>query len=151
MEQQRNNNTNNNTNTNNKPLSICVRLKLSKDKEEVVEIKRNEDPIVISKILKANNLKINEQLHELIYHKIIAAINISRSILESKISKYNMKQLIQLQNAYNYIDEDNEETKELSRSDSCDNLINKYNTYMNEIKPGYEEVKEVELLNISHY
>ena len=143
MEQQRNNN---------KPLSICVRLRLSKDKEEIVEIKRNEDPIVISKILKANNLKVNEQLHELIYHKIIAAINISKSVLESKISKYNMKQLIQLQNAFGAsVDDEHEEEKEIMRSDSCDNLVNKYNTLINDIKPGYEEVKEVELLNISQY
>lgn len=137
---------------NNKPLTICVRLRLSKDKEEIVEIKRNEDPIVISKILKANNLNINEQLHELIYHKIMTAINISRSILESKISKYNIKQLIQLQNAFcSSIDDEHEEEKEIMRSDSCDNLVNKYNTFINEIKPGYEDEKEVELLNISQY
>ena len=136
---------------NNNIESLYVRIKVAKDKEELIEIKSGKDPIVLQKTLSANpNVNVNEKLLTVIYQKIIHAINIGNSILNSKLSKYNLKKLIQLKHQISK-KENNEGKSVLQRSNSFDNLKEKYAKYINEIKPMYEDVKKVELLNISQY
>ena len=136
---------------NNSMVSLYVRIKVAKDKEELIEIKYGEDPIVVQKTLSANpNVNVNEKLITVIYHKIIRAINIRNNILNSKLSQYDLKKLIQLKHLLTK-EKGKENSNELERSNSFDNLKEKYNKYVNEIKPMYEDVKRVELLNISQY
>ena len=136
---------------NNSMVNLYVRIKVAKDKEELIEMKHGEDPIVVQKTLNANpNVNVNEKLITVIYHKIIQAINIKNSILNSKLSQYDLKKLIQLKHQLSK-KKGIEKGNELERSNSFDNLKEKYNRYVNEIKPMYEDVKRVELLNISQY
>ena len=136
---------------NNSMVSLYVRIKVAKDKEELIEIKYGEDPIVVQKTLSANpNVNVNEKLLTVIYQKIINAINIRNNILNSKLSKYNLKKLIQLKHQLAK-EKGIENSSVLERSNSFDNLKMKYDKYINEIKPMYEDVKRVELLNISQY
>ena len=136
---------------NNNIVSLYVRIKVAKDKEELIEIKYGEDPIVVQKTLSANpNVNVNEKLLTVTYQKIIRAIRIRNNILSSKLSKYNLKKLIQLKHQITK-KESSEGKSDLQRSNSFDNLKEKYNKYINEIKPMYEDVKKVELLNISQY
>ena len=95
-------------------------------------------------------MNVNEKLITVIYHKIIRAINIRNNILNSKLSQYDLKKLIQLKHLLTK-EKGKENSNELERSNSFDNLKEKYNKYVNEIKPMYEDVKRVELLNISQY
>ena len=114
-------------------------------------VKYGKDPIVVQKTLSANpNVNVNEKLLTVTYQKIIRAIRIRNNILSSKLSKYNLKKLIQLKHQITK-KESSEGKSDLQRSNSFDNLKEKYNKYINEIKPMYEDVKKVELLNISQY
>ena len=140
-----------NDQNNNNFVSLYVRIKVAKDKEELIEIKYGEDPIVVQKTLSANpNVNVSDKLVTVIYQKIIRAINIRNNILSNKLSKYNMKKLIQLKHQISK-KESLEGKSDLPRSNSFDNLKEKYNKYINDIKPMYEDVKKVELLNISQY
>ena len=52
---------------------------------------------MVQKTLSANpNVNVNEKLLTVTYQKIIRAIRIRNNILSSKLSKYNLKKLIQL-------------------------------------------------------
>ena len=143
-------NTNGNILRNNKPqkkylLSLC--LKFSNKDMEILNFKALKDTNgILQKVKEKRNL--NDKVIKLIQMKINKAVQIIKQVYELNLNKYTYKNLANIN--YQIINSKigkEKETIKINRSKSLKE-INKL--YGNEMKVSMNDVKQVEMLNISY-
>ena len=134
-------------------ISLHVKIKLNETKEEILELRPENDLFTVTNILKKNN-NISDNMISLINQKIKNALYINKFILDMKPHNFYLKKMntiknIILENERNNSKINNNIEPLLKRCFSYNNNIHQCNNYITNIKPSFDEVKENELLNIT--
>ena len=151
-----NNNNNEVNQLDNKKLfsnSLHIVIKLDDKKEEIIDLKPGEDPLSLLNTIKNNNSNLNEQIINLIYQKIINAINFNKNILDLVPSNYTLKKMNVIKNTFIEKEKNSGIKKQfepfLQRNYSFIENKTQYEHYISDIKPNDDDLKEIEPLNIT--
>ena len=134
--------------------SLHIIIKLDNKKEEIYDWKSGEDPFNLINLIKNNNKNnLSENSINLIYQKIINAINYSKNLLDLVPSNYTLKKMNIIKNVLIEREKNSELKKHfepfLNKNNSFLENRNQYEKYISEIKPNYNDLKEIDCLNIT--
>ena len=135
-----------------KTMKLKIKL-LGKDDEEI-KFNINEDINSIAQKY-VTKKKLDNCMIEPLIKKISSAIDITKKVLESKLTKYNMKKISEIrQSIQSQEDFSNEETYEedsIEEEHSVSLLFenDSYEKQLERIRPSIREIEDVQLLNNS--